>query len=136
MNSLTCEPVVLKVKFNARTWIQVDFVQELNPHESDENSALSLAVLGPVQAINIVDILHCSHGRRLGQSESIRSFEDGTLMDGIRHLRESLCQRRPDMWMMRKLGMFTRKVGVNLGGGEMPDTTVQANLRRLKRVQA
>jgi hypothetical protein len=135
MNSLTCEPVVLKVKFTARTWMQVDFIQELNPGDQDDSSAVSLAVLGPVQFTNIVDVLHCTHGRRLGQSESIRSFEDGTLMQGIRHLREKLRQRRPDAWMLKKLGFLTQRVGVELKGGEVPDLTLEDNLRRLRQFQ-
>jgi hypothetical protein len=135
MNSLTCEPVVLKVKFTARTWMQVDFIQELNPGDQDDSSAVSLAVLGPVQFTSIVDVLHCTHGRRLGQSESIRSFEDGTLMQGIRHLREKLRQRRPDAWMLKKLGFFTQRVGVELNGGEVPDLTLEDNLRRLRQFQ-
>jgi hypothetical protein len=132
INSLTCEPVVLKVCFTARTWMQVDFIQELNPNDVDEQSAVSLAVLGPVQHTNIVDILHCTHGRRLGQSESIRTFEDGTLLEGIKHLRDKLCQRRLDAWMLKKLGGLTQKVGVKLKGGEVPELTLEDNLRRLR----
>lgn len=135
INSLTCEPVVLKVRFTARTWMQVDFVQELNPNDVDENSAVSLAVLGPVQHTNIVDILHCTHGRRLGQSESIRTFEDGTLLEGIKHLRDKLCQRRVDAWMLNKLGVLSQKVGTRLKGGEVPDLTFEDNLRRLRQSQ-
>ncbi len=133
INSLTCEPVVLKVRFTARTWMQVDFIQELNPGDQEETPSLSLAVLGPVQFANIVDILHCTHGRRLGQSESIRSFEDGTLMQGIRHLREKLRQRRPDAWMLQKLGLLTQRMGVQMRGGEVPDITLADDLRRLRR---
>jgi hypothetical protein len=115
--------------------MQVDFVQELNPNEVDENSGISLAVLGPVQHTNIVDILHCTHGRRLGHSESIRTFEDGTLLEGIRHLRDKLCQKRIDAYVLKKLGVLTQKVGVKLKGGEVPDLTFEDNLRRLRQSQ-
>ena len=59
VNSLTSEPVVLKVVFNARTWMQVDFIQELNPGDDDRLS-LSVAALGPISVASIVDIMHCS----------------------------------------------------------------------------
>jgi hypothetical protein len=135
VNSLICEPVVLKVSFNARTWVQVDFIQELNPNDADEKSAVALAVLGPVAHSNITDVLHCTHNRRLGQSESIRSFEDGTLIEGIKHLRDKLAQNRVDAWMLQKLGLLTQKVSVSLKGGEVPDLTFEDYLRRLKQTQ-
>lgn len=136
INSLICEPVVLKVRFNSRTWMQVDFLQEIGTGEDEEPQAWSVAVLGPVPFTSIVDILHCSHGRRLsGGAESVRSFEDGTLMEGIRNLKEKLCRRRPDAWMLRKVGIFTQTVGVKLSGGEMPELTFEDNLRRLRQSQ-
>ncbi|MBS1953632.1 MAG: hypothetical protein JST89_05595 [Cyanobacteria bacterium SZAS-4] len=138
VNSLICEPVVLKVRFNVRTWMQVDFIQEIGFVEEEENASLGLtmAVLGPVQFAAIVDILHCSHGRRLGcASESIRTFDDGTLMEGIRHLREKLCKKRADAWVLKKLGIFTQQVGTKLLGGEMPELTLEDNLRRLRQSQ-
>lgn len=136
INSLTCEPVVLKVRFNARTWMQVDFIQELNPGDGDPLS-LSVAVLGPVSITSLVDILHCTHGtRRLGAGESVRSFEDGSLIAGIHQLKEKLTERRPDAWILKKLGIFTQRVGVRLAGGEVPDLTETDFLRRLKQSQA
>lgn len=138
VNSLICEPVVLKVRFNVRTWLQVDFIQEIGFVEEDETTSpgLSIAVLGPVLFANIVDILHCSHGRRLGcASESVRIFDDGTLMQGIRHLRESLCKKRADAWVLKRLGLFTQTVGTKLLGGEMPELTLEDNLRRLRQSQ-
>lgn len=135
INSLTCEPVVLKVRFNARTWMQIDFIQDLNPADGDPLS-LSVAVLGPVPVANIVDILHCTHaGRKLGLGESTRSFEDGTLMDGIQHLKETLAKTRPDAWLLKKLGVFTQTVGVKLSGGEVPEVTGDDFIRRLKQTQ-
>ncbi len=136
INSLICEPVVLKVRFNARTWVQVDFIQEIGFVDDDESAGLSVAVLGPVPFASIVDILHCSHGRRLGcASESIRTFEDGTLMEGIRHLREKLCKKRADAWVLKKLGILTQQVGTKLLGGEVPELTFEDNLRRLRQSQ-
>jgi hypothetical protein len=135
INSLTCEPVVLKVKFNTRTWMQVDFIQELNPADDDPLS-LCLAVLGPVPAANIVDVLHCTHGtRRLGAGESVRSFEDGTLITGIQQLKEKLAERRLDGWLLKKLGIFTQTVGTKLTGGEVPELTEDDFIRKLKRCQ-
>lgn len=139
INSLICEPVVLKVRFNTRTWLQVDFVKEIGFVEEDESTSngLSLAVLGPVPFASIVDILHCSHGRRLGHvSESIRTFDDGTFLENIRHLREKLCKKRADAWVLKKLGVFTQQVGTKLKGGEMPELTLEDNLRRLRQVRA
>lgn len=135
VNSLICEPVVLKVKFNERTWMQVDFIQD--PSTADEPLGLSMAVLGPVVFANIVDILHCTHGRRLGcASESIRTFDDGTLLAGIRHLRSALSRRRPDAWLLKKLGIFTQSVTVKMAGGEVPELTSEDNLRRLRQSHA
>jgi hypothetical protein len=138
VNSLICEPVVLKVRFNVRTWMQVDFIQEIGIVEDEdrESAGLSMAVLGPVPFAAIVDILHCSHGRRLGcASESVRTFEDGTLLEGIRHLREKLCKKRADAWVLKKLGILTQQVGTKLLGGEMPELTLEDNLRRLRQSQ-
>ena len=136
INSLICEPVVLKLRFNARTWMQVDFIQDIGSPDDEESYGLSIAALGPVPFANIVDILHCSHGRRLGcGAESVRTFEDGTLMEGIRHLRDKLCKRRADAWILRKLGVFTQQVGVKLSGGEVPELTFEDNLRRLRQSQ-
>ena len=134
INSLICEPVVLRVRFTARTWLQVDFMQSVG--EDDEPLGWSAAVLGPVASSNIVDVLHCGHGRRLsGGTESVRSFEDGTLMTGIRNLKEKLCAKRPDAWMLKNLGLMARTVGVRLKGGEMPEQTFEDNLKRLRQCQ-
>lgn len=135
INSLICEPVVLKVRFTARTWLQVDFVQEKN-NEDEEDSGLSVAVLGPVPFSSIVDVLHCTHGRRLGSgAESIRTFEDGTLMTGIRTLREKLRHGRPDAWVLSKLFGLKQRVDVALTGGEVPEVTLEDDLRRLRQQQ-
>ncbi len=136
VNSLTSEPVVLKVVFNARTWMQVDFIQELNPGDDDRLS-LSVAALGPISVASIVDIMHCTHGtRRLGAGESVRSFEDGSLIAGIHHLKDKFTERRPDAWILKKLGIFTQRVGVKMTGGEMPDLKDSDFLRKLKQTQA
>lgn len=131
-NSLMSEPVVLKVKFSARTWLQIDFVQELNPGDNDPLS-LSVAVLGPVPIANITEILHCMHGRRV--AESVRSFEDGTLIAGIQVLKEKLASKRADAWVLQKLGIFTQTMRVRLQGGEVPELTMDDHMRRLKQGQ-
>ena len=129
-NSLICEPVVLKAKFTARTWLQVDFVQS----EAAENRGLTVAVLGPTLVSNIVEVLHCNHGARglAGGLDRIRTFEDGEFLRNIRHLRDSLQKKRPDMWLLRKLGFMADKVGVTLKGGEVPALTHDDQLRKLR----
>jgi len=133
-NSLTCEPVVLRVRFNSRTWLQVDFIQNVPNDEGGEH--LTLAVLGPVSSSAVVDVLHCMHGRRLdSNADAVRSFEDGTLLVGIQQLRTTLMRKRMDTWVMHRLNGFTRSVQVSLAGGEMPDLTCEDNLRRLRQVR-
>ena len=44
-NSLICEPIVLKVKFTARTWLQVDFIQVLSTSAENDSPTYSVAVL-------------------------------------------------------------------------------------------
>lgn len=137
INSLTSEAVVLKVRFNARSWLQVDSVREPNVLDADGKiMGFTIAVLGPISFSNIVDVLYCTHNRRLtSTTESVRSFENGTLIRGIRHLRFKLMERRPDAWLLKQLGRLTRKVEVELAGGEVPDLTLQDDLRRLKQFQ-
>lgn len=130
-NSLICEPVVLKVRFNARTWLQVDFVK-LHSGEDGTASGLECAVLGPVTCTSIVDVLHCTHGRRLGGGDRQRTFEDGTFMSSIRHLRDKLTKNRVDSWIMKKLGFMKQTVEVRLTGGEMPELTSDDQLRKLR----
>jgi hypothetical protein len=133
-NSLTCEPVVLRVRFNSRTWLQVDFIQNVLNDEGGQH--LTLAVLGPVSSSAVVDVLHCRHGRRLGSNaDAVRSFEDGSLLIGIQQLRASLMRKRMDTWVMQRLGGLSRSMQVTLEGGEMPDLTFEDNLRRLRQVR-
>lgn len=134
-NSLICEPVVLKVRFNKRTWLQVDFWQTTNPGNPEENNNLSLAVLGPISADAIVDVLHCNHGRRLG-SGSMNSLANEALFKSIQKLREKLIKRRVDVWVLRRLGSFSQGVTVRLSGGMVPELTFADSLRRLKQVSA
>jgi hypothetical protein len=136
VNSLICEPVVLKVRFNARTWVQVDFIQEISTIESEDDGGLSLAVLGPISCSFLVDVLHCMHGRRLGCSESTRTFEDGTFLVSIYQLREKLRKKRPDAWMLKQLGTFSQAMSVKLAGGGVPELTLEDCLRRLRQVRA
>lgn len=127
-NSLICEPVVLRVRFTARTWLQVDFVQQ------EADGSMTMAVLGPVHTSNVVEILHCNHSskRLMGGFERMRTFEDGEFLSSIRHLRESLQKKRMDVWLLRKLGFVADKVGVTLKGGEVPALTPTDHIRKLR----
>lgn len=134
-NSLICEPVVLKVKFNSRTWLQVDFLK----YKTGEDTGLpsfEAAVLGPVSCTNITDVLHCTHGRRLGAGDSNRTFEDGKFLTSIRHLKEKLTKNRMDTWVLKKLGFMRQTVEVRLSGGEVPELTSDDHLRKLRQSQA
>ncbi len=123
----------MKVKFNARTWVQVDFIQPIMRLEEGKEERLTLAVLGPVACSNIVDILHCTHGRRLGVSiESIKTFADGTFLDSIRNLKEKLQQKRVDGWVLKKLGLMEQEIMVYLGGGNVPELSSDDQIRKLK----
>lgn len=126
----------MKVKFNARTWVQVDFIQPIPQPQSDDmvkEERLTLAVLGPVASTNIVDVLHCTHGRRLGVSiESIKTFADGSFLESIRNLKEKLQQKRVDAWILKKLGLMEQEIMVALGGGNVPDLSTDDQIRKLK----
>jgi hypothetical protein len=137
VNSLTCEPVVLKVKINSRTWLQVDFIKDMGSGEQIEEGGLSVAIVGPISSSFLVDVLHCMHGRRLGcTSESTRTFEDGTFLVAIYNLRDKLNRKRPDAWVMKHLGSFSQSMSVRLSGGEVPELTLEDSLRRLRQVRA
>ncbi|MDZ4835898.1 MAG: hypothetical protein SGJ27_19135 [Candidatus Melainabacteria bacterium] len=134
-NSLICEPVVLKIKFNSRTWLQVDFLK----FKTGEDTALptfEAAVLGPIACTNIVDVLHCTHGRRLGAGDTRRTFEDGRFLTSIRHLKDKLAQKRIDGWVLQKLGLMKQNVEVRLSGGEVPELTPDDHLRKLRQARA
>jgi len=137
VNSLIGEPVVLKVRFNKRIWLQVDFWQAVNPGNLDEKGNLSLAVLGPISTDFIADVLFCCHGRRLRSgSGTINYLNDQALFNSIQLLREKLIQRRPDTWALRHLGVFSQNVSTRLTGGMVPELTCADNLRRLRQVRA
>lgn len=133
-NSLICEPVVLKVRFNTRTWLQVDFLNTVSS-EDTPIPVFTAAVLGPVTCTNIVDVLHCTHGRRLGGGEPIRTFQDGTFIESIRHLKDKLAGNRLDAWLLKKLGLMRQTVEVRLAGGEVPELTSNDHLRKLRQSQ-
>lgn len=133
INSLICEPVVLKVRFNKRIWLQVDFWQPVNPGNADAKDNLSLAVLGPISTDYIEDVLYCSHGRRL-KTGGMTSLESQALLASIQQLREKLMKGRADIWMIRKMGSFSQNVSAQLSGGTVPDLTFIDNLKRLRQV--
>lgn len=139
-NSLMSEPVVLQVRFNARTWMQSDFAQELpGPACQDEadNSRvhcppLQVAVLGPIAGANILAVLHCCHERRLAANKiTIRSFADGTLKSSIRRLREKTCRFRLGAYLLLIFGAFLRKWTNWTPGGHLLQVTAADELRRL-----
>lgn len=136
INSLICEPVVLKVKFTERLWLQTDFVQPTNPNEETDIDYLSVAVLGPVPTANIVEVMHCTHGRRLGcGTESIKTFADGKFLDNIQKLKETLTKKRLDGWLLKKIGLMKQSVSTKLAGGEVPELTSDDHLRKLRKNQ-
>ncbi len=132
-NSLICEPVVLKVRFNKRTWLQVDFWQADNPGNNDEKDNLSLAILGPISADLITDVLHCNHGRRLS-SGIAGSLANEAILENLQHLREKLSQRRADSWLLKQLGSFSQELTVRLAGGDVPQLTFADTLRKLRQL--
>lgn len=132
INSLICEPVVLKVRFNKRTWMQVDCCQPANPGNAEEKSNLSLAVLGPISTDFIVNVLYCSHGRRL--SSGLDALKTKALVTQLQHLREKLIKRRADAWVLKQLGGFSRTVSSTLTGGIVPELTLIDNVKRLRQV--
>ncbi len=128
---------MLKVRFNKRTWLQVDFWQPVNPGNFDEKGNLSLAVLGPISTDLIVDVLFCGHGRRLRSgSGTINYLNDQALYASIQLLRDKLIRRRPDAWVLRNLNVFSQNVSTRLTGGMVPELTFADNLRRIRQVRA
>jgi hypothetical protein len=133
LNSLVSEPVVLKVRFNERSWMQADFVQPVTRPET--RTSLSVAVLGPIPMVHIEEVLHCNHGRRDGQS--IRTFDDRCLREGIRRLRRKTAKFRLDAWLLVKFGHWTRSAAVWLRGGKgTTELTTADQLRRLSHANA
>ncbi len=132
-NSLICEPIVLKVRFNKRAWLQVDFWQTDSLANSEEKSSLSLAVLGPISADLISEIMHCNHGRRLN-SGADGALTSEALFKSLQRLREKLIKRRADAWILRQLGGLSQNISVQLTGGNVPELTFADSLRRLRQV--
>lgn len=132
INSLICEPVVLKVRFNTRTWMQVDFCQPANPANAEDKGNLSLAVLGPISTDFIVNILYCGHGRRL--HSGFDALKTRNLVVELQQLREKLIKRRADAWVLKQLGGFSRTVSSKMAGGVVPDLTLIDSVKRLRQV--
>jgi hypothetical protein len=131
-NSLSCEPVVLKVRFNARAWIQVDFLKEIL---SFGKPALLAFVLGPIPSVNIAAVLHCAHGRNTAlESQKIRTFADGRLMDGIRKLRLEADKKRLDAWLLAQAQQCGRNINSWLGIEVSPELTAADELHRLAQI--
>lgn len=135
-NSLTCEPVVLKVSFNERTWIQVDFIQEIANHNASRQAGFSVAVLGPVSSANITQVKHCSHGRRReAEAESVRTFADGKLLAGIKNLKRKTSSWRLDAWLLKTCQQAAGKVSTFLTGKQMPELSLLDELTRLSQLE-
>ncbi len=134
-NSLICEPVVLKVRFNKRTWLQVDFWQSDNPGNAEEKGNLSLAILGPISADLIANVIHCNHGRRLNPATT-GELTNEALFKSLQRLREKLIKRRADVWILKHLGGLSQNLTVQLAGGDVPELTFADNLRRLRQVSS
>lgn len=125
-NSLIAEPVVLKVRFSPRTWLQVDFIQPNEPCPDD--SLLSIAVLGPVSSANIEAVLNCCHNQRRA---TVRSFADGSLHQGIKRLKAGAVGFRLDAWALSKLESCARAFNVWLSGKPQVEVTHADRLHRL-----
>lgn len=131
-NSLICEPVVLKVVFTERTWIQADFVTEEVPEANGQINALSVAVLGPVPLVQIVDVLNCHHGRKIsGAHIPVRSFADGSLRAGLKRLKEKEYPERVDVWAYKELGQLKQEMETWVSGGRALEVTPADEIRRL-----
>lgn len=136
-NSLICEPIVLKVRFSERTWIQVDFVQELQSTGVDARPGLTLAVLGPIPLSNIVEVMHCVHGRPDAPiGERVRTFEDGTFLEGIRRLRKKTSCFRLEVWLHQKLKGLANHLDLWLNRWRRPtDVSADDELNRLGQIE-
>lgn len=133
-NSLVGEPVVLKVGFNERLWMQADFVQASTGGSSDEPE-VTIAVLGPVPSSAIAAVSHCHHVRAEGLTGR-RSFADGSLRSGTVRLRRKTARFRLDAFLLRGFCQLFRSGMLWLSGKRTPTLTVGDELRRLARVQA
>ncbi len=134
-NSLICEPVVLKVRFNERSWIQVDFVTRQRPAAGGRPEELSIAVLGPIPSIAIVAITHCLHARsNMGKCKPVRSFADGTLTAGTRRLRQKADLWRLDAWLLERLQHSTYQMSLLLSGHRTVALTATDELHRLSQL--
>lgn len=129
INSLISEPVVLKVKFNSRIWLQVDFATALPLVQPRQTQGLSIAVLGPISSALVEDVLNCGHGCR--GKQTVRTFDDGRFLQGIQRLREKASHPRLDAWLLRKLEGWTRAFAEWFHGGPLGEPIYSQQLRRL-----
>jgi hypothetical protein len=132
-NSLISEPVVLKVKFNERTWLQVDFIKESAggpaPSPGPQQAArLTFAVLGPINCSSIVAVEGCTHGAQA--QRSVRSFADGTLCRGIKRLRSTCSPDRLDACLLKKLCGYWRDFSMRIRGTPV-EVSESDQIRRL-----
>jgi hypothetical protein len=126
-NSLISEPVVLKVKFTERTWLQVDFIQG-SPSSSPSGEQLTFAVVGPINSSAIISVDNCFHAG--AKAASIRSFADGKLSLGIQRLRRKSSSRRFDAWVLKRLCHYWREL-TTWARGKQVEVSPADEIRRL-----
>lgn len=130
-NSLTAEPVVLKVKFTPRLWLQADFVHDL----PDSNEHAEVAVLGPVPSMYIEEVLHCHHERAMSdRTVHVRSFADGSLKAGTQRMRAKTQHWRLDAFLLLNIGTFLRRAAIWLNGKQPLELSNTDEVRRLGKV--
>ncbi|MBI4532866.1 MAG: hypothetical protein HY711_02875 [Candidatus Melainabacteria bacterium] len=131
-NSLISEPIVLKVRFTKRTWMQADFIAAEPMQTCGNRLELSVAVLGPIPSHYIVQVFHCTHGHRtVVRDLPVRSFADGTLRQGISRLRHRTSHFRLDTYLLARVGKLVGSLGCLLSGKHTPEATTQDELYRL-----
>jgi hypothetical protein len=134
-NSLTGEPVVLKVAFDETCWRQVDFIQASTNCLTDGREGLNLAVVDAIDSLRVVDVLYCSHILSKPCEQPIRSFADGRLMEGIRRLRGGDEAERPEVIAMRKVASIRRMVSEKVAGARSTELTYADQVRKLRQSQ-
>ena len=124
-NSLSHEPILLKVKFDWRHWADIDFVFNLHPNEPMACD-LSIAVNKPITAQRIVQVLHCDHSLEfLHDDRALRSAQEDELKQGIRVLRGKATDRKAEIWAARGLERLNQGYSLELSTDD--------KLRRLRR---
>jgi len=126
------EPVVIKVRFDARTWIQADFVRFEEPIDGGDRTVVCVAVVGPVNLKCIEAVLYCSHGNRYHrQCQPVRTFADAKLIAGIKKMRNDASRFRADAWALSQMCLIRQDLHNRLAAGGALEVTAADELRRL-----